>query len=86
METKTYCGKWYGSDQEIPENARYRLWKGGMVKYFRSEAAANNSFERLPPTQKAVATVENLNNSALEAKMESDDPDELFRGVYIDMI
>ena len=60
MEPKTYCGKWYGADREIPEKARYRLWKSGMVKYFRSEAAANNSFERLPPTQKAVATVEKL--------------------------
>lgn len=60
MDTKTYCGKWYGPDREIPENARYRLWKGGMVKYFQSEEAANKAFDRLSPVQKAVTTVEKL--------------------------
>ena len=57
---KTYCGKWYGADREIPENARYRLWKGGMAKYFRTEEAANKAFDLISPNQKAVTTVEKL--------------------------
>lgn len=64
METKTYCGKWYGADREIPKNARYRLWKAGMcgtiVKYFETEEAANNAFDKISPVQKAVSTVESL--------------------------